>query len=106
MPPSLNTGSVFSDKVIVNFVTIQAIEVTYESTFTGNNLSKILSNLEEATGGNQPAPGQTAGKPAKTFQVDDFLIRGGRVRLGVNTPWGAPAATVPLPAIHLTDLGV
>src|SRR5258705_6817783 len=61
---SINTGSVFSDKVVINFITVQAIEVTYETSFTGNNLSKILSNLQETTGGNQPARAQTGGRPA------------------------------------------
>src|SRR5437762_3897324 len=37
---SINTGSVFSDKTVINFITVQAIEVTYETSFTGNNLSK------------------------------------------------------------------
>jgi hypothetical protein len=45
---SVNTGSMFSDKVLINFVTIQAIEVSYETSLTGNNLSKILSNLQES----------------------------------------------------------
>ncbi len=102
---ALSTGSVFSDKVIIHFITIQAIEVTYETGFTGNNLSKIMSNLEETTGGNQPAPAQAAAKPARKLQVDDFLIRGGTVHLGLTTSLGGQAATVPLPTIHLTDLG-
>jgi hypothetical protein len=102
---SINTGSVFSDKTVINFITVQAIEVTYESSLSGNNLSKILSNLQDATGGNSPAPAQATARPARKLQVDDFLIRGGRIHMGLTTPLGAETATLPLPTIHLTDLG-
>jgi hypothetical protein len=102
---SINTGSVFSDKTVINFITVQAIEVTYESSLSGNNLSKLLSNLQETTSGSSPAPVETSAKPARKLQVDDFLIRGGRIHIGLTTPLGAETATLPLPTIHLTDLG-
>jgi hypothetical protein len=105
---SINSGSVFSDKVIVNFVTVNAIEVTYEANLAGgmsSNLKQIQSNLAETTGGSSAASTQSNGKPPKKLQVDDFLIRGGRIHVGLTTPVGAQTATLPLPTIHLTDLG-
>lgn len=103
---SINTGSVFSDKVVINFITVNAIEVTYEANLTdsmSSNLRKIQSNLAETTAGSSST--QTNGKAAKKLQVDDFLIRGGRIHVGLTTPVGSQTATLPLPTIHLTDLG-
>ncbi|SPE59319.1 conserved exported hypothetical protein [Verrucomicrobia bacterium] len=101
---SLKPSSVFSDKVIIHSIRLEAPQVTYETDFKGNNLSKILANLDAATGGSsgQPAQPQPA-KASKKLQVDDFLITGGMVRASI-TALNQPV-TVPLPEIHLTDLG-
>ncbi|HWI59322.1 MAG TPA: AsmA family protein [Bacillota bacterium] len=103
---ALQPGSIFSDKVIIKSVNVQGPEITFETDLKGNNLSKILANLQEATGGSQaqqPAQSKEAGA-AKKLQVDDFLISGGKVHVSV-TPLGGKSVTVPLPDIHLTDLG-
>jgi len=43
---------------------------------------------------------------SRKFQVDDFVISGGRINLSIDAgPLGAKSATVPLPEIHLTNLG-
>ena len=43
---------------------------------------------------------------SKKLQVDDFLISGGKINLSVDAgPLGGKSATVPLPEIHLTNLG-
>jgi hypothetical protein len=41
---------------------------------------------------------------AKKLQVDDFLISGGKVNVSASM-LGGKTATVPLPEIHLTNLG-
>jgi len=101
---SLKPGSVFSDKVIIRAINFDAPEITYETDFKGNNLSTILANMDAATGGHgQPAQPQAA-KAARRFQVDDLLITGGKVRVSI-TALSGQSVTVPLPLIHLTDLG-
>ena len=75
-------GSVLSDKVHVTHVKVINPEITFEGTLgTKNNLSKILENVEAATGGggtnatpSAPAPANSGA--AKKLQVDDFLISG------------------------------
>ena len=106
-------GSVLSDKVHVTHVKVIAPEITFEGTLgTKNNLSKILENVDAATGGGKAAdPGadQPKTQPAdsgasKKLQVDDFLISGAKVNVSM-TMLGGKSMTVPIPDIHLTQLG-
>jgi hypothetical protein len=105
---ALKPGSLLSHKVVVQSINVQAPEVTFETDLRGNNLSRILANLEAATGGDekQPAkPKEKEAKPGKKLQVDDFLVSGGKINLSVTTPLGPKSATVPLPEIHFQALG-
>ena len=108
---SLKPGSVFGDKVVIKSIMVESPEIAFEVALTGNNLRKILGNLQETTGGGdtaapKPAEPQAAGaKPAKKLQVDDFLIKGGKIHLRASSPVGEKSATVALPEIHLTNLG-
>ena len=105
---ALEPRSLLSDKVIINTINVQAPDITYETDFKHNNLSQLLQNVQEATGGAENKPQQPAepkaAKPAKKLEVDDFLITGGKIHVSV-TALGGGAATVPLPNIHLQDLG-
>jgi uncharacterized protein involved in outer membrane biogenesis len=100
---AIQPGSVFSDKVIVKSISLDSPEITFETDLKGNNLSKILSNLQAATGGSD-ASAKTGGKSERKLQVDDFLISGAKLNVSV-TALGGKSATVPLPEIHLTGLG-
>jgi hypothetical protein len=108
---SLKPDSVLGDKVVIKSIHVEAPEIAFEISLTGNNLRKILSNLQETTGGGDKAapkpaePQPASGKPAKKLQVDDFLIKRGKIHLRANTPLGEKSATVSLPEIHLTNLG-
>ncbi len=99
----IRPATVFSDKIVIKSVRIEAPEITLEAGLKGSNLGVILANLEAYSG----AQGQA--KPAeksagKKLQVDDFVITGGKVNLSM-TLMGGKAASVPLPDIHLSDLG-
>ena len=108
---SLEPRSLLSDKIVVKSINVQGPEITFETDLKGNNLKKILANVQEATGGGgqepakpqEPAQPKEA-KPAKKLQVDDFVISGGKVHVAV-TALGGQGATIPLPPIHLQDLG-
>jgi uncharacterized protein involved in outer membrane biogenesis len=106
---TLKSSSVFSDKIIIKSIKVEGPEITYETTLKTSNLKKILSNIEETTGGGQKEPAKPQepakpkeAKPAKKLQVDDFLIAGAKVHVSLT---GLGGATVPLPDIHLQDLG-
>src|SRR6266576_5761502 len=100
-------GSVFSDKIHVTQVNVQAPEITFEGGLKGNNLSKLLDNVQAAAGGGDKTSATPKEKSsAKKLQVDDFVISGGKINLSIDAgPLGSKSATVPLPEIHLTNLG-
>jgi len=100
-------GSIFSDKIHVTHVSVQAPEITFEGGLKGNNLSQLLDNVQSASGGGDTSGGGAeASAASKKIQVDDFVISGGKIHLSVDVPGvGAKSTTVPLPEIHLTGLG-
>jgi hypothetical protein len=111
-PSAINVGSVaikvdpnsiLKDKLVVHSVKVIAPEITFEAGEGGNNLSKILENVQ----GTEEKPSATKDEEkakAKKLQVDDFLISGGKVTVSASM-LGGKAASVPLPEIHLTSLG-
>src|SRR4051794_18583227 len=82
---AIKPASMLSDKIIVQTVNMQAPEITFETGLNvkENNLSKILANLEEATGpaGEKPAaqPKEKGGEGGKKLQVDEFIIKGAKL---------------------------
>jgi uncharacterized protein involved in outer membrane biogenesis len=103
--------SLFSDKVIIKTIKVKGPEITYETNFKDNNLSKIIANMQETPHGGQkepakpqePAKAQEA-KPARKLEVDEVVITGGKIHVAV-TSLGGGMATVPLPDINLPALG-
>jgi hypothetical protein len=98
---SVDAMSVFSDKVRVKSVSVVGPEITYETAFKGSNLSKLLENVEASAGA---GGGGESGGASKKLQVDELSITGGKIHLSA-TMLGGQAMTVPLPDIHLKDLG-
>jgi uncharacterized protein involved in outer membrane biogenesis len=98
----VNPLSVLSDKIVIRSVRVEAPEITFEGNpFSGNNLSKIMQNVNAVAKSGGPAAtdttAKTAGEPGKKLEVDDFLITGAKVNFN--------GVTLPLPDIHLTNLG-
>lgn len=98
----VNPFSILSSKIVVRSVHVIAPEITFEGNpLTGNNnISKILDNLNAAASGNAPSTNKTetaAAKPGKKLEVDDFLISDAKVHFN--------GVTLPLPPVHLTNLG-
>jgi len=96
---SLSPGSLLSDKIVIRTIEVEGPEITFETDFKSNNLNKILANLEEATGGPSSSDDQS-----KKLQVDNFVISGAKMSVSL-TQLGGKSVTVPLPDIHLKDLG-
>jgi uncharacterized protein involved in outer membrane biogenesis len=106
---ALQPGSLLSDKIVIKSINVEAPEITFEGGLSGNNLSKILANLNESSTG----PGSTnisgatpkeEKKAAKKLQVDDFKITGAKLNANI-TDLGGKTMTLSLPEIHLTNLG-
>lgn len=96
--------SVFADKVIVRSIKVQSPEVTFEGSLQGNNLSKLLDNIKSATGSSQGGTTKPSESGGRRIEVDDLLVTGGKINLSMSL-LGGTAVSLPLPDIHLTDLG-
>lgn len=104
---AIKPGSLFSDKIVVQSIDVKAPEITFEGSLSGNNLSKILENIQASAAAlTSPADGskKSDGSGGKKIQVDDFAITGGKINLSM-TMLGGKSVTVPLPDIHLKNLG-
>ena len=105
----VNPFSMLSDKIVVRSIEVRSPEITFEGNpFSGNNLTQIRDNVSAATASShEPATNQlmkAGNQPGKKLEVDDFLITGAKVHVNL-TGMGGKEMTLPLPDIHLIDLG-
>jgi hypothetical protein len=105
---SVVPSSLLTDKIVIRSVEVRGAEITFEGNpFGANNLKKIMDSVNAMAGApatNSPATG-AAQKPSKKLEVDDFLITGAKVHVSLLTGLTAREMTLPLPDIHLTNLG-
>lgn len=104
---SLSPSSVLSDKIVIKSIAVEAPQITFEGGLKGNNLSKLLANIEAATGSSKPAannkPSSTQSS-SKKIQIGDFRLSNAKVNVTL-TDLGGKTLSLTLPEIHLTDLG-
>jgi len=105
----VNPLSLTKDKIVVRSIKIVAPDITFEGGFGGNNLMTIKNNVGGTSKQNGAtvvtnSVGQT--KQSKNLEVDDLLITGAKVT-GVINVFGKdiPVRNLPIPDIHLTNLG-
>lgn len=94
---NLDPLSVISQKIVVHSVHVESPEITYEVGFGGNNLNTILNNVNAFVKANI----HPSDKPAPKIEVEDFLITGAKVHVNIS----GLDKDIPIPDIHLTDLG-
>ncbi len=99
-------GSVMSDVIIVDEIKVQDPEITFEGGFSGNNLSKILDNVKSSSGSGKSsekvAPAANGGE--KKFIVKDVTVEGAKIHVSL-TSLGGKELTLPLPTLHLQNIG-
>lgn len=97
--------SALSDTIQVDEINIKEPVITFEGGLAGNNLMTLMKNLEGAPEDVKPTPkGKSASEGGKKFYVKDVMITGGKINISI-TGLGARSLTVPLPTIHLTNIG-
>ena len=103
----VNPASILSDKVVIRSVHVEDPEITFEGNPLGkNNLGDIMDavNATARSGGPPSTNTKAGGKPAQKIEVDDFLITGAKVHVSI-TGMAGKETTLPLPEIHLQNLG-
>jgi uncharacterized protein involved in outer membrane biogenesis len=97
-------GSIFSDVIRIDSVNIQAPEITVEGGLSGINLNDIKKNLAAPADATRTAAGKTTATSGKKFAVKDIVIEGGKITVALNN-LGGKSMTLPLPPIHLQNVG-
>ncbi len=109
MKMDMEPRSVLSDIVQIREISVDSPEIVYELSKKGSNLSQIMDNIKAVAGSEKKKPkdegkdGEKA-EEAKKMQIDDFHLRNGRVIIS-STGLKGKGLTVPLPDLHLTDIG-
>ena len=105
---TLDTDSITSDTVIINKIDILSPEVTYELGGSGSNINAIQNNVDTfvkkysgTSSSKEEAPAKTGGTK---MVIDHVYVKGGKVNISA-TLLGGKSMTVPLPDIHLKDIG-
>ena len=98
-------GSVLSDVIEIDEITIKAPEITYEHKgLLDSNLKALLANVS-GEGSDKPAE-SPAEKPAseKRFKVKRIHIEGAKINLSA-TVLGGSAASLPMPTLTMENIG-
>ena len=104
-------GTVLSDRVVIEEITIDGPEVTYEGMLAKSNFGTILDNVQSVSSpGPSPKPGGPPAQPARSAEkkilIKELNLTNGRVAVWVGTGvLGNQSLSVPLPDIHLKDIG-
>jgi uncharacterized protein involved in outer membrane biogenesis len=101
--------SLFSNKLVVESISLNAPVITLEGGLRDNNLKKIEKNLDDyigssSTAPNSSAPSSSPTKPERKLEVDELEIKGAKLQFNTRLS-GGRTITVPIPDIHLRDLG-
>jgi uncharacterized protein involved in outer membrane biogenesis len=101
---SVSPGSLLSDKIAVKSVHVESPEITFEGGLGGNNLTKILDNVDSFTGTSTNKSAAAQKNAATKIEVDDLLITDVKVNV-ILTGLVNKSFPLVIPQIHLTDLG-
>jgi uncharacterized protein involved in outer membrane biogenesis len=100
--------SLAGDTIVIDKIEVVSPEITFEKVRGTDNFQAILRNVKDATGqGGSSKKTAAAGEdkgPGKNLLIKDFLLKGGSVTLSESILSGK-TLTVPLPEIHLTNVG-
>lgn len=101
---NINASSLLTDTIVIESVNIQNPEITFEGGIGGNNLSKILDNLNAIAGNEDTKKEAKPSEGGKKFTVKDLVIQGGKINASI-TGLGGKTITLPLPPLHLQNIG-
>lgn len=98
--------SVFSRKIVIRSLRLESPQITFEGGLSGNNLSQILDNVDSTGSQGGTLSTNAAAQPSseRKFEVDDLVISGAKAQVILTSPIRREM-NLPLPDIHLTDLG-
>lgn len=103
---AVDTSSINSDTITINEVVVDAPKVIYELSGTNSNISTIQSNVDAFTktmsSGDSAAATDSGDGPK--LVINNLYVRNGEVAVSADFLQGKKMG-VPLPQIHLSDIG-
>lgn len=102
----IKLSSLFSQAIEIEHVWIDGVEVTYEKGLTSSNLADLLARFDSGDEPEKPdeeAP-EKEKSASKAVVIRDLNIEGTRLHPTITLAQGI-APSIPLPPIHLTDIG-
>jgi hypothetical protein len=108
----LDVATVTSDPVVIKEIVVQGPEVTYELGEAGSNIDALQRNVEgyakrmSGGDGGQGSGGGGGGGSAEAPKliIENLYVRDGKIEVSA-TGLGGKTLSVPLPTIHLKDIG-
>jgi len=100
----LRTRSLFTGKIVIESIAIANPEITYESSLKTSNIDQLMKTLspdKTTAEKNEPAKKET---PGKKVIIKELVVDGIRVHVAF-TALGGQGFTLPLPPIHLSNVG-
>ncbi len=102
--------SVLGDKIVIRELTVDGVDVNFETSLVASNLNDILNNLNRFSSGGkntedakEPADDDAAEASQKKLQIDKIALNNNTVSIVIKgSGAGAP---IPLPPINLENLG-
>jgi hypothetical protein len=94
--------SLFKDTLVITSIRVKEPEIIYELGLGKSNIGRILEKISGTEKETDPIE-ETADSGKKVI-IEDFLIEDASIRLSATLAMGG-AAPIPLPDIHLKDIG-
>lgn len=115
-PSAMKVGSVIvnvdekslsSNTIVVDRIEVITPEITYEKIGKNDNFNTILKNITKTSGSEKSSKeGSEKKGPGKKLIIQDFIVKKGKVNLDLSVyGMGDKQISVPLPDIHLKDIG-
>ncbi len=105
---ALDVDSITSDTIVIKEISVQAPEVTYELGGSGSNIDALQKNVDtfvkKYADSSKTREKSAPQKDGVKLVIDHVYIKGGQVNVSASF-LGGKSMTVPLPEIHLKDLG-
>lgn len=95
---TIDAASILSDPVVIKEIVVIGPEIVYEFGDNGTNLDRLNKNVQSKAGS---GGGDSSEGPK--FIIENLFLRDGKV--AVQAPLLDEKISVPLPTIHLTDIG-
>ena len=102
----LQPKTVLSKKIIIDRIMVDNVFASYEIANGTNNIDALQKNIlgnPKPAAQNAPAPaaGNEKEKPAKAVVIKDLTVKDAKVSAAIS----GISMTLPLPTIHMTDIG-